>query len=149
MRYSILLSFARVNNLHGKSQLANVFYVTGKRPTGKRPDGQPSWGANVFSVTDKRPEGQFVRCMFCPFRLIFVCWMLFVCRLFIGSFNCLSHFSLWWKKLSRKRYMTANRCMLLWITIVKSWSVFQNPSWQIARITLWRRNHYDVISGLQ
>jgi len=39
--------------------------------------------------------------------------------------------------------------MLLWITIRKSWSLFQKSSWKIARSASWWRNHDDVISGLQ
>jgi len=39
---------------------------------------------------------------------------------------------------------------LLWIIIMKYWSVFlQNPSWIIARSVPWRRNHDDVLCGLQ
>jgi len=38
---------------------------------------------------------------------------------------------------------------LLWITIRKSWSLFQNPSWKIAWSAPWWSNHDDVISGLQ
>jgi len=38
---------------------------------------------------------------------------------------------------------------LLWNAIMKSWSLFQNPSCKIAWSASWRRNHDDVISGLQ
>jgi len=38
---------------------------------------------------------------------------------------------------------------LLWNTISKSWSHFQNPSWKIAWSVPWCRNHDDVLSGLQ
>jgi len=38
---------------------------------------------------------------------------------------------------------------LLWITIRKSWSLFQNPSWKDACSTPWRINHDDVISSWQ
>jgi len=38
---------------------------------------------------------------------------------------------------------------LLWITIRKSYSLFQKPSWKIAWSAPRRRNHDDVISGLQ
>jgi len=49
--------------------------------------------------------------------------------------------------LSRKPCIADKK--LLWITIRKSWSLFQNPSWKISWIALWRRNHDDVISGWQ
>jgi len=49
--------------------------------------------------------------------------------------------------LSRKPCI-ADKTLLL-ITIRKSWSLFQNPSWNIAWSALLRRNHDDVISGLQ
>jgi len=34
---------------------------------------------------------------------------------------------------------------LLWHTMRKSWSLFQNPSWKIAWSAPWRRNHDDDI----
>jgi len=37
---------------------------------------------------------------------------------------------------------------LLWTTMRKSWSLFQNPSWKIAWSAPRRRNHDDVISYL-
>jgi len=41
--------------------------------------------------------------------------------------------------LSQKPCIAAKK--LLWITIRKSWTVFQNPSWKIAWSVRWRRNH--------
>jgi len=38
---------------------------------------------------------------------------------------------------------------LLRITLRKPWSLFQNRSWKFARSASWRRNHDDVITGLQ
>jgi len=49
--------------------------------------------------------------------------------------------------LYRKPCITHKK--LLWITIRKSWSLFQNPSWKITWRAPWRRNHHDVISSLQ
>jgi len=49
--------------------------------------------------------------------------------------------------LSRKRCIADKK--LLWFAIRKSWSLFQNLSWKIAWSATWRRNHDDVISGLQ
>jgi len=37
---------------------------------------------------------------------------------------------------------------LLWNTMRKSWSLFQNPLWKIAWSAPWRPNHDDVISYL-
>jgi len=61
---------------------------------------------------------------------------------------------------SRSRHIRCNKTllsrkpcipdkMLLWITIRKSWSLFQKLSWKIAWYAPWWRNHDDVISGLQ
>jgi len=54
-----------------------------------------------------------------------------------------------WNKtsLSRKPCIPDNK--LLWNTIRKSWSLFQKPSYKITWSAPWRRNHDDVISGLQ
>jgi len=38
---------------------------------------------------------------------------------------------------------------LLWNTMRKSWSHFQNPLWKIAWSASWWRNHDDVISDFQ
>jgi len=38
---------------------------------------------------------------------------------------------------------------LVWITMTKSCSLFQNPSWKIAWSAPWRRTDDDVISGRQ
>jgi len=54
MRYSKLCSITRVNNVQGKSRRANVFYVTGNRLTGKRPEGQTSrYQTTVCKSTDQ------------------------------------------------------------------------------------------------
>jgi len=49
--------------------------------------------------------------------------------------------------LSRKPCIPDEK--LLSVNIMKSWLVFQNPSWKIAWSAPWRWNHNDVISGLQ
>jgi len=49
--------------------------------------------------------------------------------------------------LSRKPFIPDDK--LIFNTISKSWSLFQNTTWKIARSTPWRRNHDDVISGWQ
>jgi len=49
--------------------------------------------------------------------------------------------------LSRKSCIPDNK--LIWNTIKKSWSHYQNPLWKIAWNTPWQRNHDDVISGWQ
>jgi len=49
--------------------------------------------------------------------------------------------------LSRKPSILDKK--LVWNAIRKSWSLFQNPSWQFAGSAPWRRNLGDVISGLQ
>jgi len=48
--------------------------------------------------------------------------------------------------LSRKPCIADKKLLL--ITITKSWSHFQNPSWKIAWSVSWRRNDDDVISYL-
>jgi len=49
--------------------------------------------------------------------------------------------------LSRKPCIADKK--LIWSSIRESWSLFQNPSYKIAWSAPWRRNHDDVISGLQ
>jgi len=55
--------------------------------------------------------------------------------------------------VGNKTSLTRTPCIpdkkLLWSAIRKSWSLFQNPSYKIAWNASFRRNHDDVISGLQ
>jgi len=58
-----------------------------------------------------------------------------------------------WLRHIRLKIKSRKPCIvgekLLWITNRKSWSLFQNPSGKSAWSAPWRRNHDDVISGLQ
>ena len=56
---------------------ANIFYVTGKRLTGKRLDG-----TNVFHDTGKRPEGQLTRGAIISLPLNFFTKLSHECKLF-------------------------------------------------------------------
>jgi len=56
-------------------------------------------------------------------------------------------------QLQKKTSLSRKPCIrdkkLLWNTISKFWSLFQNLSWKIAGSSPWRRNHDDVITGRQ
>jgi len=50
-------------------------------------------------------------------------------------------------RITSKPFKIDKKCLLN--MIIKSMSPFQNPSCKLAWGSPWRRNHYDVISGLQ